>query len=118
MRKDVKDKLDQELLNHRVKNAKVILVIVAVLSLLGVFGYSTINGEKSTVIGTVVSYHASLHEEGHDLNIMVKVPDRAGLIKVKIPNASHIKIGSKVELVRTELLFFNYSRYRFFKYVG
>ena len=116
MREDVKVKLDQEFLNHRMKNAKIILVIVSVLSLLGIYGYSVINGEKTTVIGTVVSHHAYLHEEGHDLNIMVKIPDRVSLVKVRIPKNSRIKIGSKVELVKTELLLFNYSTYGFFKY--
>ena len=118
MRKDVREKLDQVLVNHRVKNAKIVLVIMAVLLLIGVFGYSIINGDKTAVIGIVVSHHASLHDEGHDLNIMVKIPDRVNLVKVKIPKNSHIKIGSKVELVKTELLLFHYSTYRFLKYVG
>lgn len=118
MRKDVKEKLDQELLNNRLKNAKIVLVLVVVLLLIGVLSYSVINGKTTIVIGTVVSHHASLHDEGHDLNIMVKIPNRVNLVKVKTPKNSHIKIGSKVELVKTELLLFNYSTFRFLKYVG
>lgn len=75
-------------------------------------------GEKTIVEGTVVALHASIHEEGHDLKIMVKLPNRKSFVRVTIPKTSSIDIGSKVELMETKMLFFNVSRYRFYKYVG
>lgn len=118
MQPELKKELDKEIIRHRLSNLKVVLIIALLLASSIVFFGSFVNDEKTIVCGIVVSLHANVHDEGHDLVMMVEIPDRASLVRVKIPKSSNIKAGSKVELTRKTSILFNISRYRFFKYVG
>jgi hypothetical protein len=117
MNEDAKQKLDKELRSERLKNIKVFSYFTIPLILFGVYAIGFIGSEKATVIGTVTSHYTSLHEEGHDLYIMVSVPDRVNLAKVKLPHTVTIKLGSKVELSSRTNDFFSNTKYRFVKYV-
>jgi hypothetical protein len=118
MRSELKKELDKELVKHRFRNLKIVLIVFLILSSFMVIFGGFINGEKTAIIGIVESHYVRLHDEGHDLNVMVKIPNPIGLVRIKIPKNSNLKIGSKVEVTKTTSLLFNISRYRFFKYVG
>jgi hypothetical protein len=109
--------LDEELLNHRLKNVKVILYIAIPLAIIAVLLFSFVDGEKSEVIGVVVSHQATLHDEGHELNLMVEIPNNVVLAKVRLPKNADIKIGSKVELIANKSQLLNITKYRFVRYV-
>jgi len=75
---ELKKELDKELVKHRLSNLNVVLIVALILSFFIVLLGGFINGEKTTIIGIVESHFMRLHDEGHDLNVVVKIPNRVG----------------------------------------
>ena len=117
MSNKINRELDKELRNYRLKNLKIISYFVIPFILIVIYSFSFIGAEQSTFIGVVNSRHTILHDEGHDLSIMVEIPGYATLTRVGLPKSADIKIGSKVELSVRKSRLFGIKKYRFVKYV-
>ena len=117
MRKNSGQKLDRLLLKERYKIIKlwVITAICTVLFGLLLLGYSTNGSEK--VIGEVTGTFTRLHEEGHTLYLMIKIPEYPEPVKVRLPSGQLIKKGAQIEINQIETLWFGKSRFSFSKYL-
>jgi len=93
MRPDSKIKLDMELSRAKRKSIIIWFVpLVILIILLLVMGTYSDNDDTSVIVnGYVVSQHAKLHDEGHTIYLMVKVPGKQELAKVFLPKYLPIK---------------------------
>ena len=117
MRKNSSQKLDKLLLKERNKSIKLWVITAVCTVLLGLLllGYSTNGSEK--VVGEVTGTFARLHEEGHTMYLMVKIPEYPEPIKVRLPSDQLIKKGAQIEINQIETLWFGKSRFSFSKYL-
>ncbi len=117
MRKELKESLEREIWSDRHKRFRTWSVVFLVFVLVGWLLYGLTSDSAKTVFGTVHSYRAVLHDEGHTIYLRVKVPDKENLVNVRLPKYEPIKKDVKVELRRMDTKMFELSKFAFIKYV-
>jgi hypothetical protein len=109
--------LDKLLLKDKLNRLIIWAVTGICVFLFGLFllGFSSDGSEK--VVGEVTSTHTRMHEAGHTLYLMVKIPESINPVKVRLPKGQLIKKGAKIEINQINTLWFGKSRFSFSKYV-
>ncbi|SET49973.1 hypothetical protein [Thalassotalea agarivorans] len=117
MNKDTKRALDDLMLDEKYRNVPGWIFVGLILLVIGYVSLGSIGTDSQKVVGEVISTHTRMHDEGHTLYIMVKIPNRTSLVKVKLPTNQPIKKDAKVELNQVETLWLEKHRYTFSKYL-
>lgn len=117
MRENSAKHLDKLLLEDKLSSYKIwaITVICVVLFGLFLFGFTSDGSEK--IIGEVTGTHTRMHDEGHTLYLMVKIPESINPVKVRLPKCKLIKKGAKIEINQIDTLWYGKSRFSFSKYL-
>ena len=117
MRKNSAKKLEKLLLKERYQSIKIWAITAFCIVLFGLLllGLSTDGSEK--VVGEVTGTFTRLHEEGHTMYLMVKIPEHPKPVKVRLPRGQFIRKGAQIEINQIETLWFGKSRFSFSKYL-
>ena len=87
------------------------------MALLGLFILGLTSNGSEKVAGEVTGTFTRMHEEGHTMFLMVKIPEKKQPVKVRLPIGVYIRKGAKIEINEIETLWFGKSRYSFSKYL-
>jgi hypothetical protein len=117
MRENSAKNLDKLLLKDKLNSFKIWAITGICVVLFGLFllGFTSDGSEK--VVGEVTGTHTRMHEEGHTLYLMVKIPESNNPVKVRLPKGQLIKKGAKIEINQINTLWYGKSRFSFSKYL-
>lgn len=117
MRKNSARKLEKLLFKERYDSIKIWTITAACVGLFGLLllDFSTNGSEK--VVGEVTGNYTRLHDEGHTMYLMVKIPAYLSPVKVRLPRGQLITKGAQIEINQIETLWFGKSRFSFSKYM-
>ena len=117
MRENSTQKINKLLLAERLNSIRIFSIIGVCVGLFGLFIFGLTSNGSEKVSGEVTGTFTRMHEEGHTMYLMVKIPEQKQPARVRLPRRIPTRKGAKIEINEIDTLWYGKYRHSFSKYL-